>query len=86
MHPEALGRVSGAVDTPPALAEDFLDVRALDRRQRRGIRNRRGLDFLEIVGHEHQRVARRMDQRALDDVLELPDVARPRMRAARKRP
>src|SRR5439155_22628172 len=75
MEAEPFGGVAGTIDAPAALAQDALDVRPFDGRQRDRVFVLR--EIVELARYQNERVAGRMNQRALDDVLELPDVARP---------
>jgi hypothetical protein len=78
MQPEPLGGVADSIDSPAAILEDLLDVRALDRHE---CRADRGLHFrgIEASFQQCQRVARCVDQRAFDDVLQLPNIPWPRI-------
>src|SRR6185436_14344744 len=67
VQPEPLGGIPHAVDAPAAVAKHALDVRALHRRQRVG--HRLGAGQREVRVEQLQRVAGRVNQRALDDVL-----------------
>ena len=79
MHAEPLSRIPGAVDAPAARAEDFLDVRALNRAESRrvGGSNRRVDGRFDVVVEQHQCLVGRVNQRTFDDILELADVAGP---------
>ena len=82
MDPEPHRRVADAVDAPAALAQHALDMAPLDvvervaaPRRSRGDAAARRADTERIV--ELKRVVRGADHRALDDVFELADIARP---------
>jgi len=76
MQSQPFGGIAEAVDLPTALAQHLLDVRPLDRFERR-IVDRRYFGALGTPVEQRQRFARLMDQRPFDDVLEFADVARP---------
>src|SRR5215471_17571632 len=73
VKPEAFGGVAEAVDSPSTFAEDAFDVRPLDRDERIAWRVDRAR--VEAVIAQQQRVAGGVNQRPLDDVLELANVA-----------
>src|ERR1051325_8685384 len=76
MQAEPFGGVARSVDAPAAGAQHLLDVRTFYGGQRGVVSVRRLVDFHAVV-EERERVARGVNQRAFDDILELPDIARP---------
>jgi hypothetical protein len=80
MGAELLGGVARPVDPPATGLHHAPDVRAVELVQALGVRRpgRAAADGPQRL-LEAQRGAGRKDERALDDVLELPDIAGPRV-------
>ncbi len=80
MQAEPLGGVTGAVDAPAAVTQHTFDVRALDGAQRIGVFGRaRRRRCLERIVEQAEGMSGGVNQRPLDHVLQLADVARPRV-------